>query len=398
MKILQVNDIGYEAGGAEKSVLLIRDELRRRGHEVHVLATDKNSNGKDVFADILVPAICGVSVIRLFKHFWNHTAYRRIRSAIRDFEPDIIHFHNVSEFSPSIIQGIDKVPSIMTVHGPEEFTLELLPWLMPASDYKNNSYKWTDIRLRGRLRYVYYRYLQRPAYLRVLKRLKFVIAPSAYMKQAIRPDFPNSQIIQIYNGIDLPEKAPLPQPSPTTILYVGRLEAVKGVDVLLNAFSRVLSDSKETRLRIVGDGSQRETLQALARKLGLSDSVEFAGWVKPHDIAKEYAAAQMLVVPSIWPENLPTVITEALAVGRPIIGSNRGGIPELIDDGSSGFIVESGDEKALAEAIHAVLVNPRILQMMAKASHAKSRMFDDKIFVEKLLKTYQGVLDENTAC
>ena len=397
MRVLQINDIGYEAGGAEKSLGLIRDGLRRRGHESIVLATDKNSEGRAILADELIPVITGIGATRLFKHFWNQTAYRKVRSVIRDFNPDIIHLHTISEFSPAILWGIGKTPAVMTVHGPEEFTLELLPWLLPPRDYQNNSYDWAEVRLKGCLRYAYYRYLQRPAYLIALKRLKRVIAPSRYMQQAITLDFPSTQIFQIYNGIDRPSRVPLPTTTSPTVLYVGRLEAVKGVEVLIRAFAKVHHDHPESRLRIVGDGSQGEVLKALAKQLNLSTVVEFVGWVEPGRITDQYASTQLLAVPSVWPENLPTVAIEALAIGRPIVGSNRGGIPELVDDASNGFIVESGDEEALAKAIGTILFDPQLQQSMAKASLAKAQTFDDQVFVEKLLSLYHEVLNENTA-
>ena len=397
MRVLQINDMGYEAGGAEKSIVLIRDGLRRQGHESIVMATDKDSSGQDIFADELIPAIEGVGIVRLLRHFWYQAAYRQVRSVIRDFRPDIIHLHTVSEFSPSILWGSGRTPTVMTVHGPEEFTLGLLPWLLPPSDYKTHSYQPADMRLVGHLRYAYYHYLQRSVYQLVLQRLKLVIAPSQYMAQAITPDFPATQIIQIYNGINLPRMIPLPQTSCPTILYVGRLEVVKGVDVLIRALAELRHDLPGVKLKIVGDGSQRQSLKTLAQRLDLSKAIEFTGWVKSDSIIKQYATAQMLVIPSVWPENLPTVAIEALAIGRPIVGSNTGGIAELIDDGKNGFVVEAGDEKALAQAIYGILSDPDLLQSMAKASLAKSRSFDDKTFVDKLLNIYHGVLDENSA-
>jgi glycosyltransferase involved in cell wall biosynthesis len=395
MKILQVVDIGYIAGGAEQSVKLIRDTLQERGHQVFVLSTDKNSAGEAVFADELIPAIRGSSISRLLRYYWNPPAYRTGRRIIRDFKPDIVHLHTISEFSPALLWGLGKTPMVLTVHGPEEFTLKLLPWLLPANNYRNDSYQWSDIRLAGRLRYWYYRYLQRPAYRLALSRVKLIIAPSKYMMQATKQDFPRTPMTQVYNGIVLPRQASLPRSSHPTVLYVGRLEAVKGVDHLIEAFSVVRQTLPNCQLRVIGDGGQLTALKRRTQQLGLTADVEFPGWVKPQRIAQEYAAATVVAIPSIWPENLPTVAIEALAIGRPIVGSNTGGVAELVEDGVNGFVVEPGDEPGLAKALDAILSDSRLLKGMAKASAIKSGAFNKERFVDQLIDVYKGVLHED---
>ena len=393
MRIVEVVDLGYVAGGAEKSVKLIRDELIKRGHEVLVLSTDKNIAGKQAFADKLIPAISGSAPERLCRFFWNRASYRTMRGIIREFKPDIVHLHTISEFSPALVWGIGRTPALLTVHGPEEFTVRLLPWLLPASDYAGGSYDPALIRVSGRLRYLYYRLLQRPAWLLALRRVRLVIAPSEYMVQAIKPDFPRLPVQQLYNGITLPRSRALPNSRTLTILYVGRLEAVKGVDHLIRAFAAVHDKHKHCTLRIVGEGSQKSELQQLAKLLGVDQSVEFAGWVKPQHIADEFGAASIVAIPSVWPENLPTVAVEALAVGRPIVGSDTGGISELVNDGVNGLLVTPGDETALAAVITELLDDPAKLASAAKASAAMANTFSESQFVATLLDTYKKVAE-----
>jgi glycosyltransferase involved in cell wall biosynthesis len=395
MRILQVVSLGYEAGGAEKLARIIRDGMQELGHEVFTLSTDKNSGNRDIFATALVPAVSGGSLERLFKYFWNYEMYRKARAVMHSFNPDIVHLHTISEFSPSLIWGIGKTPAILTVHGPEEFTRELLPWLLPASDYNNGSYRWQDIRLVGRLRYCYLRYIQRPAYLLALKRLGMVTVPSNFMAHAIAADFPRTSVVTIYPAIVLPRKASLPRSIHPTVLYVGRLEVVKGVDYLITAFAHVFRDLPDARLRVVGDGNHREALENLTKQLGLSGCVEFAGWVKPDQIHHEYTAASVVAIPSVCPEALGLVGLEALAIGRPIVGSNMGGIPELIDANVTGAIVEPRDEHGLARAIGDFLSDPRKLADAASAAAVKACDFDIRVFVGYLLNAYQQVLDEH---
>jgi glycosyltransferase involved in cell wall biosynthesis len=96
----------------------------------------------------------------------------------------------------------------------------------------------------------------------------------------------------------------------------------------------------------------------------------------------------VLAVPSVWPENLPTVAIEALAIGRPIVGSNIGGIPELIVDGLTGRLVEPRDAEAFASALTEVLSDTALADRMAGAAHAASRAFSITRFVDSLEAAY----------
>src|SRR5580698_2846166 len=108
MKILQIVDIAFVMGGAEKNVKQITDELRQRGHEVRVLSTDKLLADNQSFADELVPVIAGPAPVRLLKHLWYPAAYFQIRGLIDDFKPDVVHLHTISEFSPSLLWALGK--------------------------------------------------------------------------------------------------------------------------------------------------------------------------------------------------------------------------------------------------------------------------------------------------
>jgi glycosyltransferase involved in cell wall biosynthesis len=227
-----------------------------------------------------------------------------------------------------------------------------------------------------------------------LRRLKLVIAPSKFMGTVIQCDFPHVPIVQIYNGAPLLPHQPLQLRDQPRLLFVGRLVAVKGADHLVRAMAQVRQVLPAVKLRIVGDGEQRPVLETLIRELQLGANVELAGWVKPEAIGQEFAASDVLVIPSVWPENLPTVAIEALSSGRPIVGTNTGGIPELIDDGRNGFIVEPGDAAGLATALLALLTDRKKLQQAGAVSAAKAQMFGQELFIKRLLDVYNDVLHE----
>ena len=389
MRIVEVIDVGWLAGGAERSAQLLRDALVEQGHEVLVLATDKNAVGRDVFADVLVPAIAGGPARRLTRYAFYGRAYTALRRTVRTFHPDVIHFHTVGELSPSVLLAAHGVPYVVTVHGPEDFTLALLPWQLPASDYKNHTYQWSDITLVGRLRYAYLRFFQRPLYLIALRGCAGFVAPSRFMAHALTDEAAPGLIEQIYNGIDLPGKRPLTEDR--RLLFVGRLEAVKGVDVLLRAFARVRRAHPDAELVIIGDGERRDDLEQLADDLGTTDAVRFCGWTGEAEVRSALATSTALVIPSVWPENLPTVALEAMGVGRAIVASRVGGMPELVEDGRTGLLTKPYDVGELASALDTLLGNPALARRMGEAAHSQSELFSISRFIPTVVDLYERV-------
>ncbi len=390
MNIIEVIDIGFEAGGAEKSVKLLRDQLQTRGHTVQVISSDKLMDADTAgFADVLVPHIRGAAWRRLLGHAWHRPAHAAVATAVASMPADVVHLHTIGELSPSVLRACGDVPMIVTVHGPEEYTLELLPYQLPADDYRHRSYSWEDLRPVGRARYWYYRGVQRPNYRAGLRRVSTIVAPSAYMASVVAGDAGRVPVEHIYNGIVLPD----PQPVPATprIVYVGRLEAVKGVEHLIDAAARARTLAPGLEVILIGDGADRPRLETQAAALGLADTVRFVGWVAPDDVATEMARARALAIPSVWPENLPTVAIEAMAVGRAIIGTNVGGIPELIEPGVTGFIVEPRDPDALAEAMVALCGSDARAARMGAAARIRGERFDIDTFVDRIEALYGAV-------
>ncbi|MCH5673543.1 glycosyltransferase [Streptomyces gilvus] len=374
MRILQIVNIGYEAGGAEKSVRLIAEGLGARGHEVRVLATDLLSQGQRVFADDLVPAIAGHPVRRFARKFWYGRAHRQVRDVVREFRPDCVHLHTIGEFSPAVLSATSGTPRVLTLHGPEDWTRKLLRWNLPSA-------------VTGRLsaadtaRYMYLRCVQRPAYLPRLRRVDRVLAPSAYFAEAVRTDVGRRVPVHVLpNGIEA-EGAARPLEALDHVLFVGRLERVKGVDVLLDAFRRL----GRGRLTVVGDGPDRARLEGLA-----GPGVSFTGWQEPAGVSDRLASASVVVLPSLWPENFPTVALEALRMGRPLVASRVGGLPELVGD-DNGALVPAGDAAALASALDALLGRRDVLERMGAASAARAGRYGVETFLDALEEHYEGV-------
>lgn len=388
MRILQIMNLGYVAGGAEKSVQLIQEEMVKRGHVVRLLTTDKCPEGKESIADVTITGIRAKGLTKFVKYSWYEQGRKQVRKLIKEFQPDVIHIHTIGEFSPSVLWSFDKkIPAVMTVHGPEGFVRKLLPWQLQASDYRQHSYRQADLKLIGRLRTMYFLAVQRPLFLFGMRRLRTIIAPSKFMLETLRADVKAAKLLHIYNGIELSERSPVPHNQ--TILFVGRLEAVKGIAAVVTAMKSITRSHPQARLLIVGDGSERAALEAQVKHDKLKN-VTFTGWVTSDKAAAFNQQATMMVIPSVWPENLPTVALEALGTGRAIVGSDVGGIPELIQHGSNGFVVRPDDQAPLAEAIMKILSDQKLADKMGAQSAILARNFDIKIFIDRLEKLYLG--------
>jgi glycosyltransferase involved in cell wall biosynthesis len=380
VKICQVVNIGHEAGGAEKSVRLLADGMRRRGHDVTVIATDHHLRPAASFADVVVPAVRGNAAGRLCGFFWNHAAHREVKRAMAAVRPDVVHLHTIGMFSPSVLSATAGRPRVLTVHGPEDWTLHLLSWNLQSRSLGDGTLSRGD-----RARYLYLRFLQRPAYLARLRRIDRVLAPSAYYSDVVRADVGRVPTYVLPNGIDLPTSTPAPDSH--RLLYIGRHERTKGLHVLVEAFSRIAHRHPDAELVLVGDGPRRAELEDLARRSG-GTRITFTGWLVGDALREQLAGAAAVVVPSIGPENLPTVAIEALGVGRAIIGSRIGGLPELVLDGENGELVEPGDAGALAAALDRALGDPALLQRMGARSAALAGNYSIELFLDRVERHY----------
>jgi glycosyltransferase involved in cell wall biosynthesis len=218
---------------------------------------------------------------------------------------------------------------------------------------------------------------------------------------------PCSKLHCIYNGIDAVAYAAQADreavrrefhfgPSTIVIGCMGRLTPQKGQDIFLQAASLVAAVHPETRFLVVGDEALGETgfkayLEALACRLGLNGRVFFVGYRS--DAASVMAAMDLFVHAAVIPESLPMVILEAMALGKPVVATATGGIPELIKDGQTGLLVPAGDASALAQSIHRLLANPDLAQQLGEAGRCRvEEQFSWKNHVQQFEDLYQRLI------
>lgn len=169
----------------------------------------------------------------------------------------------------------------------------------------------------------------------------------------------------------------------------GRLVHEKGFDIAIQAFARLASHPSHPQLIIAGDGPERPHLEALASSLGLSSRVRFTGWIAPEDIHHGLNDATIVLTPSRWKEPFGLVALEAAQMGRPVIASNTGGLPDIVTESVTGRLVPPGDPAALADAMTDLLSDLHRLQKMGQ--HARARAvaeFDFDRYIDQHLELY----------
>jgi glycosyltransferase involved in cell wall biosynthesis len=204
-----------------------------------------------------------------------------------------------------------------------------------------------------------------------------------------RPD----QFVTIPSGIDLDAvTAATPKrmmPDGYVIGTVARLAPIKGHAYLLEAAPAILKGCPTARFVFVGDGETRPALEEQARGLGVTDRVVFSGYRE--DVASLLAGMDLVVLPSLN-EGMGRVLVMAMALGKPIVATSVGGVPELLADGAAGRLVPPGDSAALAEAICTLLRDPRQAQALAEAGRRRAVHYSAQGMVESLAQVYRDVM------
>lgn len=167
-----------------------------------------------------------------------------------------------------------------------------------------------------------------------------------------------------------PSGSPAALTAGSNILYVGQLIRGKGVDLLLRALPGIRVSYK---VRIVGDGNARKQLEKMTLELGLTDRVQFLGWINPEKISEQYAWARVVVVPSRWPEPFGMIGLEAMHAGRPVVAFAVGGITDWLIHGVTGLLAPEQDTEALGRAIEEVLTNGEYAAVLGRAAYHRAK-------------------------
>jgi glycosyltransferase involved in cell wall biosynthesis len=327
-------------------------------------------------------------------------ARRKFARLLDDFKPDIIHIHNIyHHISPSILSAAKKrgIPVVMHLHDyklvcpiHQLFTEDkVCERCLGGHYYECSKHRCFNGSLAKSLllsaeMYIHHDFLK--IYENNISRF---IAPSAFMKETVvRFGSPANKVEILYNFADSTERKNNPLPSASDyFLYFGRLSVEKGLKLLLAAWKEA---KLPYRLLLAGSGPQEAELKSLASELGINDSVSFLGRLEGQELSGLVSASRTVIIPSLWYENMPLSLLEAIQSGRPIIASKRGGLPEVVKEGKTGWLFNPEDVSALAAALKANAASD-IDAYGLEAKHESLR-FGIKEHLEKLLAIYKELI------
>ena len=227
---------------------------------------------------------------------------------------------------------------------------------------------------------------------------RVIVTETDYSEKFLRKRFPEraDQIHRTYNGLNLAEFGRANFSSdPPLIVAIGRLIPKKGFANLIRACALLVEHGRPFRCEIFGEGPLENQLHGQIEESGLQELVKLPGAKPQHELRKRLAAANAFVLPSV-PEaeggmdNLPTVIMEAMATGLPVVSTRIGGIPEMVIDNETGFLVRPDDPVALADAIEKAIHDRSFGQRLGQAGHGRAQ----KLFsIEKNVRDLYALLN-----
>ncbi len=391
MKIALFSDTFFpEINGISTCIASVSQELGRRGHEVKIFTYDWPSLPEISWApqNVSVMRVPSISLMpnTPFRMTWR---YGKLWSAVRDFHPDVLHFH-----TPVAI-GIFCIVYAKRTHTPLLGTLHtylskqnsdvlhiatrrkfLLPF-MRAVSLKCNRWIFDacDVRLA-------------PSRLLIEELVSGGLSKEISFLPNPAPPATNSS--QVSSTQQVKERYKL---SDHVILHVGRLSPEKKVGALIRAFKLVADKRHDVTLLIVGDGSARADLERLVSDEGLHGRVVFTGFIKPDALMQSgLLAASDLFATTSTMENQPMAVLEAMSAGLPIVGVRAGGLTELITN--NGLLVVPDDIDAMASALSGVLESDAERSRMAECSRENAKQYSVESICNRLLDYYERVMEE----
>jgi glycosyltransferase involved in cell wall biosynthesis len=350
-------------GGCEQHLLTLLPALRERGVDARFLSLDAGGDAERFHRALDERQIpwrrvpCRLDVSPLL-------AARVIRS-LRAERPDLIHTHMVhADAYGSVAAHVLRTPFVSTRHNDDRYLL--------------GPFRYVDRALMHGVR-------------------RIVAISDAVREFHVRSGLPAGKLLTIHYGLDEPPSAPsevTPEQAgvaadATLVLAVGRLIEQKDHATLLAAFARVRETHSNARLAILGWGPLEQATKERRSALGLDDSVLVLGRVEPHDWL---ARADVFAHTSRW-EGFGIVLLEAMLSDLPVVATSVSAVPEIVADGTTGYLVPPGDANAVAERVSELLGDPARRRLLGDAGRVRARdEFSVARMTERTLEVYDGAL------
>lgn len=388
MKILIASDLHYPTiNGVATFSRNLAKGLAARGHEVLVIAPSQTGKRcKEVDGNHVIVRTDSVP----FPFYQNFRISlnpgREVKKIINDFDPDVIHIQMLLGIGQATMKYGNKygIPIVSTNHAMPENLMDNLRLLAPVSRPINYMLKAYGARFHSKADYIT---MPTQSAIDMFGAEKLVTAPMGAVSNGIDLSrfTPSEAPADVYERFQLPTNQPI-------ISYIGRLDAEKHLPVLMRAFIRVKSVMPHVHLLIVGDGTERTTLENLAHELGVARDVTLTGRVSDEDLEALHKVGTVFCMPS--PAELQSIATlEAMASGQPVVAVNAGALGELCQDGRNGVLTEQDDDEAIAEGLLRILQDPALREKMSQESLAIAKTHDLQTTLDRFEQIYTDLIN-----
>ncbi|WP_394922838.1 glycosyltransferase [uncultured Robinsoniella sp.] len=407
MKILLINKFHYIKGGSETYYFGLGKLLKEKGHEViyfsmkdelnfpcsqeryfveHVDFNDKMSKMQKIQTGL--------------KILYSREAKKKISELIEKEKPDVVHLNLFQrQLTHSIIDAIRKynIPIVYTAHDlncvcPNYMMLthgnicEECKSGHYGACFRNQCVKNSSVKsfLSAAEAYLY-------KWKKTYQKIDLIITPSAFYKRKIEEaSVTSTSVVHIKNFLPPGSVYHAELRNDSYFLYFGRLSIEKGIMTLLKAYQ---ISNLQNPLYLAGSGSMEKEIKEYIRINHLEERVRLLGFQSGDVLHRIIQRAKCIILPSEWYENGPYTIMEAMAQGKPVIVSSNGGLPEIVENGATGYIANPGDINSLSECMQrmAKLSSDEYRGMSEKAVANAKRDFDADQYLKKLLKYYEQV-------
>ncbi len=360
MKVLLINNQHNKSGGADVVYFNTAKLLESNGHEIAFFSTlspnNIDSKQQQYFVekfDFRNETLLN-KITNSYKYIYNKKASQKLESLIKDFKPDVAHIHLFyGNLTTSIIDILKKrkIPIVHTVHDyrlvcPVNTFLDkhnkVCEKCLDKKYYHTLFNRCSENKIKQSfmvmLEAYYWKYFGKAIY-----KIDAFIFVSEFIKRKHLEVFPFiiNKSYHLYNFKISDNEIPNTNKG-NYVFYFGRLSEEKGINTLLEAFSQT-----NYNLKIAGSGPLSKYVKSIKKS-----NIEYVGWQTGDSLNSLIKHASFIIVPSEWYENNPMTVVESFSMGKPVIGSNIGGIPELVIENKTGFLFEMGDKDSLLNTLH----------------------------------------------
>ncbi|MDO8676323.1 MAG: glycosyltransferase [Candidatus Azambacteria bacterium] len=386
MKILIATDTYYpNVNGAAYFAYRLANALAKRGHNVFVTCpsqifknTVSNNNGVTVYGirSVHIPVYQNFRISPLV------ISTKTIQRLFKEISPDVVHIQNHFMIGKGVAITAKKlgIPVMGTNHFMPENLVHYFHLPKMIENWLKN-FGWKQC-------------------IKVFEQLDYVTTPTKTAAELLKKAGFGKNITPVSCGIDLEIFSPknnglylkktyaIPADKPV-MLYVGRLDKEKKIEVILRALPDILLKT-DVHFVLAGVGKKKQNLETLAEKLGVKKSITFTGFIPDKDFQNIYRIADIFVIASI--AELQSIVTmEAMASGLPVVAVNAMALPELVRDGENGYLFPDGDSKILAEKVLAVLLDQNLKEQMSKKSLEIIKAHDLNKTIDKYESLYYEI-------